>query len=60
MTIAYSVGMVKKWSVPRMVIKNVIASGHMDVRDGILVVADDYNVDLYDGTAWHKIVRPYK
>ncbi|HGW6113365.1 TPA: hypothetical protein ACNIQO_001383 [Proteus mirabilis] len=40
--------------------KNVIASGHMDVRDGILVVADDYNVDLYDGTAWHKIVRPYK
>ena len=40
--------------------RNVIASGHMDVRDGILVVADDYNVDLYDGTAWHKIVMPYK
>ncbi|MEY0596034.1 hypothetical protein AB7309_22380 [Providencia manganoxydans] len=40
--------------------KNVIASGHMDVRDGILVVADSYNVDLYDGTSWHKIVRPYR
>ncbi|MEQ5635381.1 hypothetical protein AB7315_20555 [Providencia manganoxydans] len=40
--------------------KNVIASGHMDVRDGILVVANSYRVDLYDGTSWHKIVRPYR
>ncbi|MEX6382066.1 hypothetical protein AB6F61_03595 [Providencia hangzhouensis] len=39
--------------------ETVLLSGHMDVRDGILVVAGDYSVDLYDGTAWHKIVRPY-
>ncbi|HEC8325341.1 TPA: hypothetical protein RG501_RS15990, partial [Providencia rettgeri] len=39
--------------------ESVLLSGHMDVRDGILVVAGDYSVDLYDGTVWHKIVRPY-
>ncbi|MEQ5088933.1 hypothetical protein ABN224_02945 [Providencia rettgeri] len=39
--------------------ETVLLSGHMDVRDGILVVAGDYSVDLYDGTEWHKIVRPY-
>ncbi|WP_127958462.1 hypothetical protein [Serratia microhaemolytica] len=30
--------------------------GHMDARDGILLVADLNSVDLFDGKTWHSIV----
>ncbi|WP_127958454.1 hypothetical protein [Serratia microhaemolytica] len=30
--------------------------GHIDARDGVLLVASAYSVDLFDGTEWHVIV----
>ncbi|WP_273802606.1 hypothetical protein [Proteus vulgaris] len=39
--------------------KNVVYSGHIDVRDDILIVADLHNVNLYDGFTWQNIVSSY-
>lgn len=39
--------------------ENVPAFGHMDVADGILVVAGPDTVRLFDGTTWRVLVRPY-
>lgn len=38
----------------------VLASGHMDAHDGLLVVADLWSVTTFDGQEWRKIVAPYK
>lgn len=37
----------------------VVLSGHIDARDGVLVVARERYVDMYDGQHWHSIVKPY-
>lgn len=40
--------------------KPIIASGHMDAHDGLLVVADLWSVSAFDGQTWRKVVAPYK
>ncbi|WP_175218372.1 hypothetical protein [Achromobacter deleyi] len=37
----------------------VVLSGHIDARDGVLVVASSRYVDMFDGEQWHSIVVPY-
>ncbi|CAB3697062.1 hypothetical protein LMG3458_02443 [Achromobacter deleyi] len=37
----------------------VVLSGHIDARDGVLVVARSRYVDMFDGQQWHSIVEPY-
>ncbi|CAB3697030.1 hypothetical protein LMG3458_02441 [Achromobacter deleyi] len=37
----------------------VVLSGHIDARDGVLVVASSRYVDMFDGEQWHSIVEPY-
>jgi len=37
----------------------VVLSGHIDARDGVLVVAGSEYVDMFDGQQWHSIVEPY-
>lgn len=37
----------------------VVLSGHIDARDGILVVAGGYTIDLYDGQEWKSIMKPF-
>ncbi|MEF4329126.1 hypothetical protein U9701_24670 [Escherichia coli] len=39
--------------------KPVVLSGHIDARDGILVVAGGYTIDLYDGKEWKSIMKPF-
>ena len=39
--------------------KKVVLSGHIDARDGVLIVAGRYKVDMFDGQQWHSIVKPY-
>lgn len=39
--------------------KKVVLSGHIDARDGVLIVAGTYKVDMFDGQQWHSIVKPY-
>lgn len=39
--------------------RTVLASGHMDAHDGLLVVADLWSVSTFDGNAWRRIVAPY-
>lgn len=39
--------------------EHVPAFGHMDVADGILVVASQDTVQLFDGTSWRVLVSPY-
>ncbi|WP_431103433.1 hypothetical protein [Roseateles noduli] len=38
----------------------ILASGHMDAHDGLLVVADLWTVSTFDGKTWRKVVAPYK
>jgi hypothetical protein len=40
--------------------KTILASGHMDAHDGLLVIADLWTVSTFDGQAWRKVVAPYK
>ncbi|WP_431103434.1 hypothetical protein [Roseateles noduli] len=40
--------------------KPILASGHMDAHDGLLVVADLWTVSTFDGKTWRKVVAPYK
>lgn len=40
--------------------KRVDARGHMDVGDGILVVAEANRVSLFDGADWRTLVAPYR
>ena len=40
--------------------KTILASGHMDAHDGLLVIADLWTVSTFDGQEWRKIVAPYK
>lgn len=37
---------------------DVIHAGHMDARDGLLVIASLYAVHAYDGTSWKLLVAP--
>jgi hypothetical protein len=39
--------------------ERIPASGHMDVADGVLVVAGLETVRLFDGKTWRVLVRPY-
>ncbi|MEZ4312550.1 MAG: hypothetical protein R3F14_31360 [Polyangiaceae bacterium] len=39
--------------------RRVNARGHMDTGDGILVVASDREVRMFDGTRWRDLVVPY-
>lgn len=34
-------------------------AGHMDARDGILVIAGQKHVRMFDGTDWHWLIQPY-
>lgn len=34
-------------------------AGHMDARDGILVIAGQQHVRMFDSTDWHWLVQPY-
>lgn len=36
-----------------------LATGHMDARDGILVIAGLFEVWVFDGKEWIQIVQPY-
>lgn len=40
--------------------KPILASGHMDAHEGLLVIADLWTVSTFDGQAWRKVVAPYK
>ncbi|WP_148661471.1 hypothetical protein [Roseateles chitosanitabidus] len=40
--------------------KPILASGHMDAHDGLLVVADLWSVSTFDGQTWRKVVEPFK
>lgn len=46
-------------AVPEYEGKPVLASGHMDAHDGLLVVADLWSVSTFDGREWRKVVVPY-
>ncbi|MBO9688286.1 MAG: hypothetical protein J7598_16915 [Mitsuaria chitosanitabida] len=46
-------------AVPEHEGKPVLASGHMDAHDGLLVVADLWTVSTFDGREWRKVVAPY-
>ncbi|WP_067065004.1 hypothetical protein [Roseateles chitosanitabidus] len=46
-------------AVPEHEGKPVLASGHMDAHDGLLVVADLWSVSTFDGREWRKVVVPY-
>lgn len=35
-------------------------AGHMDARDGILVIAGQKHARLFDGTDWHWLIQPYE
>lgn len=35
-------------------------AGHMDARDGILVIAGQQNVRMFDGKHWHWLIQPYE
>ncbi len=35
-------------------------AGHMDARDGILVIAGQQNVRMFDGDDWHWLIQPYE
>lgn len=35
-------------------------AGHMDARDGILVIAGQKHVRMFDGTDWHWLIQPYE
>lgn len=35
-------------------------AGHMDARDGILVIAGQQHVRMFDGTDWHWLIKPYE
>lgn len=37
----------------------VYMNGHMDVHDGILVIAGAENVRSFDGTTWRSLIAPY-
>ena len=39
--------------------KQIHTSGHMDARDGLLVIASPSEVRAYDGKEWRLIVAPY-
>jgi hypothetical protein len=39
--------------------ERVHARGHMDVADGVLVIASLENVQIYDGQEWRMLVQPY-
>jgi len=32
----------------------------MDARDGILVIAGQQNVRMFDGDDWHWLIQPYE
>lgn len=38
----------------------ILASGHLDVHDGLLAVADLWTVSTFDGHRWHQVVTPFK
>jgi hypothetical protein len=40
--------------------QTILASGHMDAHDGLLVIADLWTVSTFDGQTWRKVVAPYK
>ena len=40
--------------------KIILASGHVDAYDGLLAVADLWNVSTFDGQTWRQVVAPYK
>jgi hypothetical protein len=53
------------WNGREMVVpehdgKPILASGHMDAHDGLLVIADLWTASTFDGHAWRKVVAPYK
>lgn len=50
----------KAITVPEHDGKPIVASGHMDAHDGLLVVADLWSVSTFDGKTWRKVVAPYK
>lgn len=35
-------------------------AGHMDARDGVLVIAGQQNVRMFDGNHWHWLIQPYE
>jgi hypothetical protein len=38
----------------------VVHTGHMDCQDGLLVIAGEHSVHLFDGNQWRTVIRPYK
>jgi hypothetical protein len=40
--------------------RTILASGHVDAYDGLLAVADLWNVSTFDGKTWRRVVAPYK
>lgn len=44
---------------PRFGEQDIHLSGHMDARDGLLVVAGGSRVDVFDGERWQCLVHPY-
>ena len=40
--------------------RTILASGHVDAYDGLLAVADLWNVSTFDGQTWRRVVAPYK
>ncbi|WP_164975111.1 hypothetical protein [Salmonella enterica] len=40
--------------------KPVVLSGHIDARDGVLLVAGGHSLDLFDGQEWKSIMKPYE
>ncbi len=49
----------KALQVPMDGDNKVVLSGHIDARDGVLIVASTHCVDMFDGQQWHSIVKPY-
>ena len=45
---------------PRFGKQDIHLSGHMDARDGLLVVAAGGRVDVFDGERWQCLVQPYR
>lgn len=39
--------------------ETVPMNGHMDVHDGLLVIANAHYVRSFNGTTWHRLVEPY-